>query len=175
MDVYQQLFNFQVTHPVVHMKPNPDYKIAQLDAATNIKQEAGQEPTGSTAAKTKGARRRRWLSKLPDLSGLFSRSSDSIHTHTKASGDKKNSGMGQWHFPGQERWKGLARYLDDSVADGHGEWDGIEYAKTSLIADIPCVNVSFYWDVPGPVLSHIDNSVHIDPLRPDDINGSIPP
>ncbi|KAH7071940.1 hypothetical protein BKA63DRAFT_604895 [Paraphoma chrysanthemicola] len=175
MDVYQQLFNFQVTHPVVHMKPNPDYKIAQLDAATNIKQEAGQEPTGSTVAEKRGARRRRWLSKLPDLSGLFSRSSDSIHTHTKASGDKKNSGMGQWHFPGQERWKGLARYLDDSVADGHGEWDGIEYAKTSLIADIPCVNVSFYWDVPGPVLSHIDNSVHIDPLRPDDINGSIPP
>lgn len=177
MDLYQQLFNFQVTHPVVHMKPNPDYKIAQLDAAAQIKQEAGQDGArDDSAAKEKGARRRRWLNKLPDLSVLFSRSSDSIHTHTKPSGDKKINGIApQWHFPGQERWKGLARYLDDSVTDGHGEWDGIEYAKTSLIADIPCINVSFYWDVPGPVLGQIDNSMHIDPLRPDDINGSVPP
>ncbi|KAF2034299.1 hypothetical protein EK21DRAFT_108336 [Setomelanomma holmii] len=177
LDVYQQLFNFQVTHPVVHMKPNPDYKVAQLDFAAQIKQGAGQDGLhGDHTAKKKGSRRQRWISKLPDFSGFFSRSSDSIHTHTKSGTDKKGSGNApQWHFPGQERWTGLARYLDDSVSDGHGEWDGIEYAKTSLIADIPCVNVSFYWDVAGPVLNSIDNSMHMDPLRPDDINGSIPP
>jgi hypothetical protein len=178
MDVYQQLFNFQVTHPVVHMKPNPDYKSSQLDAAVHIKENAGQGAVAESLIEkgTASKQRRHWLTSFPAFSGLFKKSSDSIHTHTKSSADKNNGGFApQWHFPGQERWKGLARYLDDSVNDGHGEWDGIEYAKTSLIADIPCVNLSFYWDVPGPVLSQVDNSMHMDPLHPNDINGSLPP
>jgi hypothetical protein len=178
MDVYQQLFNFQVTHPVVHMKPNPDYKASQLDTAVHIKENTDHGAAAESVVEKGLAskRRGRWLTSLPTLSGLFSKSSDSIHTHTKSSADKNSGGFApQWHFPGQERWKGLARYLDDSVNDGHGEWDGIEYAKTSLIADIPCVNLSFYWDVTGPVLSQVDNSMLMDPLRSDDINGSLPP
>ncbi|KAH7385545.1 hypothetical protein DE146DRAFT_769584 [Phaeosphaeria sp. MPI-PUGE-AT-0046c] len=177
LDVYQQLFNFQVMHPIVHMKPNPDYKISQLDAAAHLKDNVDHDSLEGHRGKDKSrTRRQRWINSLPSLSGLFTKSSDSVHTHTK-SGIGKNHGafVPQWHFPGQERWKGLARYLDDSVNDGHGEWDGVEYAKTSLIADVPCVNVSFYWDVCGPVLSTADNSRHIDPARPDDINGAIPP
>ncbi|KAH7371402.1 hypothetical protein BKA66DRAFT_572895 [Pyrenochaeta sp. MPI-SDFR-AT-0127] len=178
LDVYQQLFNFQVTHPVVHMKPNPDYKASQLDTAAHYKQEASQGIAEESIIDKEAGRtkRRRWLEKVPRLSGFFTKSSDSIHTHTKSSGGVDNNIFPpQWHFPGQERWKGLSRYLDESTNDGHGEWDGVEYAKTSLIADIPCVNVSFYWDVPGPVLHQIDNSMHIDPARPNDINGSLPP
>jgi hypothetical protein len=178
LDVYQQLFNFQVTHPVVHMKPNPDYKSSQMDAAAHIKEEATSGVSAGSIPKKARDRtlRRRWLSKLPSLPGLFTKSSDSIHTHAKTSVDKSNSGFApQRHFPGQERWKGLARYLDDSVNDGHGEWDGIEYAKTSLMVDCPCVNVSFYWDVAGPVLSQVDNSMLTDPAHSDDINGCLPP
>ncbi|EAT86947.2 hypothetical protein SNOG_05883 [Parastagonospora nodorum SN15] len=178
LDIYQQLFNFQVTHPVVHMKPNADYKTSQLDTAAHIKEDAVYEAAGTSAAEKARARKRhrRWLSSLPSLSGLFTKSSDSIHTHTKSGKDKSHGGFAaQWQIPGQERWKGLARYLDDSVNDGHGEWDGIEYAKTSLIADIPCVNLTFYWDVAGPVPDQMDNSLNIDPARPNDINGSIPP
>ncbi|KAH8723644.1 hypothetical protein GQ44DRAFT_619877 [Phaeosphaeriaceae sp. PMI808] len=182
LDVYQQLFNFQVTHPVVHMKPNPDYKSSQLDTAVKIKQDAGLGVSGEGAMnkdKDKTRKRyRRWLNKLPNFSGLFARSSDSVHTQTKSNADLNNSSFApQWQFPGQQQWKGLARYLDDNMNDndGHGEWDGIEYAKTSLIADIPRVDLSFYWDVPGPVLSQVDNSMHIDPIRPDDLNGSLPP
>jgi hypothetical protein len=177
LDVYQQIFNFEVTHPVVHMKPNPDYKSSQMDAAAHIKQEAGEGLSGESIIDEKSGsrRRRRWHSSLPTLSGLFRNSSDSIHTHTKSSAPGGKGSTPQWHLPGQERWKGLARYLDDSVNDGHGEWDGVEYAKTSLIADCPSVDVSFYWDVPGPVPSEIDNSIHIDPDRPNDINGGLPP
>jgi hypothetical protein len=178
MDVYQQLFKFQATHPVVHMKPNADYKASQLDTAAHIKEDAGYEAAGHSAADKGRARKRhrRWLSSLPSISGFFTGSSDSIHTHTKSSTEKSHSGFApQWQFPGQERWKGLARYLDDSVNDGHGEWDGIEYAKTSLIADIPGVNLIFYWDVVGPVLNQVENSMDINSVRPDDINGCIPP
>ncbi|KAG9195190.1 hypothetical protein G6011_00310 [Alternaria panax] len=177
LDVYQQLFNFQVTHPVVHMKPNPDYKIGQLDSAVQYKQEAaGGVPEDAIIDKEARHRRHwRWLRRLTNLAGLFSRDSDSIHTHTRSGTANSPPLNSQWHFPGRERWKGLARYLDDTTNDGHGEWDGIEYAKTSLIADCPCVNLSFYWDVPGPVPNDIDHSRHIDPARPYDINGSIPP
>ncbi|KAF1832280.1 hypothetical protein BDW02DRAFT_632164 [Decorospora gaudefroyi] len=178
LDVYQQLFNFQVTHPVVHMKPNPDYKIGQLDSATQYKQEVSQGiPEDSIIEQKAGQKKHwRWLRKFSNLRRLFSTDTDSIHTHTKSSAGNNGAPLNsQWRFPGRERWKGLARYLDDTTNDGHGEWDGIEYAKTSLIADCPCVNVSFYWDVPGPVLNDIDNNRHIDPTRPNDINGCLPP
>jgi len=178
LDVYQQLFNFQVTHPVVHMKPNPDYKASQLDTAAHIKEAEGHgvSPGHEVGKEQRRKRHKRWLGKLPTLSGLFSKSSDSVHTHPNGFTDRKNSAYApQWHFPGQERWQGLARYLDDSVSDGHGEWDGIEYAKTSLIADVPCVNLSFYWDVPGPVLSQLDASMQFDSVPLDNINGSLPP
>ncbi|KAL5117801.1 Macrophage colony-stimulating factor 1 receptor [Pleosporales sp. CAS-2024a] len=179
LDVYQQLFNFQVTHPVVHMKPNADYKATQLDTATHIKETALYEDTGEHVGEKARAhqRRRRWLPSLPSITAFFfAKSSDSIHTHTKSAPDKGSSGLApQRQFPGQERWQGLARYLDDGVTDDHGEWDGIEYAKTSLIADIPCVNLSFYWDVTGPVLDQMDNSMDVDPAHPHDINGAMPP
>ena len=179
LDVYQQLFNFQITNPVVHMKPNPDYKIGQLDSALQFKQEVAQGGSEDRVIEKEARHRRhwRWLTRIPRLTGLFSKDSDSIHTHAKSGLANSNNPPlnSQWTFPGRERWKGLARYLDDTTNDGHGEWDGVEYAKASLIADCPCVNISFYWDVPGPVPSDIDRSKHIDPARPYDINGSPPP
>ncbi|PVI01933.1 hypothetical protein DM02DRAFT_670957 [Periconia macrospinosa] len=178
LDVYQQVFRFQFTHPVVHMKPNPDYKSSQLDSAMRLKQASeqqleGQENGEKELAATKA---RTWKLRLPRLPNLFSKSSDSIHTHSNANGAKKsNMFVPQWQLPGQEQWKGLARYLDENERDAHGEWDAMEYASTSLIVDCPSVNVVFYWDVTGPVPSEIDNSIYIDPTRPGDINGSAPP
>ncbi|KAF2639590.1 hypothetical protein P280DRAFT_519000 [Massarina eburnea CBS 473.64] len=175
LDVYQQVIGFRVTHPVVHMKPNPDYKTTQLDSAARLKQEAAQqdEVKDSDSEKDTEKPRRRKL-RIPTLSGLFSKSSDSIHTHANA-GKKHSKFTSQWHLPGQERWKGLTRYLDDSQKDAHGEWDSVEYAKASLIVDCPRVHLSFYWDLAGPVPDEADNSVYIDPSRPAGINGSPPP
>lgn len=173
LDVYQQVFNFQVTHPVVHMKPNPDYKTSQLDAAARLKQEEQQGVVEQDKLEEK--RRLRGF-RLPRFPNLFSKSSDSIHTHHGSNnGGRANLFVPQWHFPGQERWKGLSRYMDDDQNDGHGEWDGIEYAKTSLIVDSPCVNVSFYWDVPGRVPTLLESSMYTEPVRTGDINGSAPP
>ncbi|KAJ4289224.1 Macrophage colony-stimulating factor 1 receptor [Kalmusia sp. IMI 367209] len=173
LDVYQQVFNFQVTHPVVHMRPNPDYKGPQLDAAARLKQE---EQQGVMEQEEMVEKRKQSLLRLPRFPKLFSKSTDSIHTHhNMTTGRKASMFAPQWHFPGQERWKGLSRYLDDSQADGHGEWDGVEYAKTSLVADIPCVNVSFYWDIAGRVPTLLENSMFTEPVHTGDINGSIPP
>ncbi|KAF2870708.1 hypothetical protein BDV95DRAFT_607848 [Massariosphaeria phaeospora] len=178
LDVYQQVFRFQFTHPVVHMKPNPDFKTSQLELAARLKQETelGLPVQDAPEKQTRSDTRRRWPSGIPRLSGLFSKSTDSIHTHAKPKKDKHSRvPPSPWSFPSQDRWKGLTRYLDDSLDDGHGEWDGIEYALSSLIVDCPCVSLSFYWDVPGPVPNELDNSVQMDPIRPGDINGSAPP
>ncbi|KAF2713106.1 hypothetical protein K504DRAFT_449859 [Pleomassaria siparia CBS 279.74] len=177
LDVYQQIFKFQFTHPIVHMKPNPDFKAPQLEAAARVKQEADQDLPEVVFNEKAGRLKKRshLVNKLPSLSGWFSKSTDSVHTHPMSNGGHSSHFVPLWNFPGQERWKGLTRYLDESNSNGHGEWDPIEYAKTSLIVDCPCINVSFYWDVTGPVLSNIDNRMHIDPARPGDVNGSMPP
>jgi hypothetical protein len=179
LDVYQQLFNFQFTHPVVHMKPNPDYKSTQLETAIRLKQGVGGEHTekdiNEKGSESKMKKDRHWI-RLPRLHGLFSKSTDSIHMHPNpTSGKKKNGLPPQLHFPGQERWQGLTRYLDESQDNNHGEWSGVEYARTSLIADVKCVNVSFYWDITGPVPSELENSMHTAPEHTKDINGSDPP
>lgn len=179
LDVYQQVFNFQFTHPVVHMKPNPDFKAFQLETAARLKQEIHEsipDTDGDEKLEEPKKVKRRWGSSLPRLSGLFSKSTDSIHTHPRSSAGKtKKSLAPQIQYPGQERWKGLTRYLDDNQNAGHGEWDAVEYGTSSLIADCPCINVSFYWDVMGPVPSELENSLHVSPEHAADINGSVPP
>ncbi|KAL1608538.1 Macrophage colony-stimulating factor 1 receptor [Paraconiothyrium brasiliense] len=173
LDLYQQVFNFQVTHPVVHMKPNPDYKSPQLDAARRLKQE---EQQGVLEREEMDEKRKHRGFRLPRIPKLFSKSSDSIHTHHGGTTGRRASIFApQWYFPGQEKWKGLSRYMDDNQIDGHGEWDGVEYAKTSLIADCPCVNVSFYWDVAGRVPTLLDNSMYTEAAQDGDINGNPPP
>jgi hypothetical protein len=178
LDVYQQVFNFQFTHPVVHMKPNPDFKSPQLETAARLKQELQEDmPDEQVDEKVQTPKRspRQWMSSIPIVSGLFSKSSDSIHTHSGPNSAKKRKSVAPpVNYPGQNEWQGLARYLDDQHS-GHSEWDKVEYAKTSLIADCPCVNVSFYWDVTGPVPSELDNSMYVNPNLPKDINGGIPP
>ncbi|KAG9747287.1 hypothetical protein KCU59_g4570, partial [Aureobasidium melanogenum] len=42
------------------------------------------------------------------------------------------------------------RYLDET-GNEHNEWDGVEYARFSNIADVKKASMNFYWDVPGKV------------------------
>ena len=35
-DIYRQVFDFEIEHPVVQMKPNPDYRRSQLNAAERV-------------------------------------------------------------------------------------------------------------------------------------------
>ncbi|KAG9943119.1 hypothetical protein KCU98_g18640, partial [Aureobasidium melanogenum] len=53
-------------------------------------------------------------------------------------------------LPGEAQWQGLARYLDET-GNEHNEWDGVEYARFSNIADVKKASMNFYWDVPGKV------------------------
>ncbi|KAF4533812.1 Fermentation associated protein [Lasiodiplodia theobromae] len=174
LDIYKQLFNFDFEHPVMHMKPNHDYKNPQLATAARLKKE-GLESTGSETVRKehRTVRRRRLWHPLQNLSSLFGGSTDSLANSRNTT--RNRASTVQPAFPGQERWLGLTRYLDDDDHNEHDEWGGIEYAKFSLIADLPRLSMSFYWDVPGSVPkgpSIADRSPSVATL---DINGTVPP
>ncbi|KAF2136312.1 uncharacterized protein K452DRAFT_138538 [Aplosporella prunicola CBS 121167] len=174
LDAYKQLFNFEFEHPVVQMKPNPDYKAPQLATAARLRQEAMDNLGSRMEKEQKRARKQRFWHPLQSLSTLFSKSADSLADSRKPPTKNRGSTV-QPPFPGQERWQGLTRYLDDEDHDEHDEWGGVEYAKFSLIADVPKISMSFYWDVPGPV-PKIPEIINRQTTKTTiDINGSLPP
>lgn len=179
LDVFKLLFHFDFVHPVVSIKPNTDFKAPQLATAARLKQEAqGDAPVQEIRdqpSKPTHPPRKVWHA-LHGLSPLFRKSVESIRTISSIPGHKEYAPAFQPPFPGQDRWQGLARYLDDNQHDEHNEWDSIEYARSSTIADLPRVCMTFYWDIPGPVVSsplddHSDSPVTVE----DDINGTLPP
>ena len=155
-DIYRQIFEFEVTHPVVQMKPNSDYKQPQQAAAQRIIH-------NNTSSHTKrrwwkidwsfSRRKRKVLHRLRTLVPYFR---SSVESFQPSSADKmKNVGTGNWpnEVPGESRWLGLSRYLDENERDDHEGWSNIEYARFSNIIDCPSVHLSLYWDVPGAVVA----------------------
>ncbi|KAF2760497.1 hypothetical protein EJ05DRAFT_509028 [Pseudovirgaria hyperparasitica] len=170
LDVYRQLFNFEFIHPVVHMRKNHDFKSLQLATAARLKKNAEDgELSDKTLNPHQEDSKRKWRPWNP-FATLWNTSTESIKMIASKHGQFQ---AGQPSFPGQERWQGLSRYVHDSQNDEHDEWDGVEYGKTSLIADVPRLRMSFYWDVPGPV------STKTDPpdsgMSSENINGDLPP
>ncbi|KAF2279287.1 uncharacterized protein EI97DRAFT_171603 [Westerdykella ornata] len=178
LDMYRQIFNFSFTHPVVRMVPNPDHKSSQLDFAAQIKHESAEAPIGQgqeDSEKQNKRKRKPWRTSIA-LSSLFSKSSDSVRTDIDSKTRKrKKYHEAQFKLPGEENWRGLTRYLADQGNGGHTEWLEVQYASASVLLDSPRIDLSFHWDVPGLVPGEMENSSHVDPAYPDDINGSIPP
>lgn len=177
LDVYRQLFAFEVQHPIITMKPNVDYRETQLATAVRLKEEA---QLGIPVEET--VTRSRWLSQRPRKAwhalrhlvpqaraSLLSLASEGANT-AKA---RKSTIVP--NIPGQDQWQGLARYLDDVANDEHSEWDPVEYARSSTLADVTRVDFTFYWDVPGPVSAIVDDVINGQTADEDDLNGATPP
>ncbi|KAF2101704.1 hypothetical protein NA57DRAFT_34014, partial [Rhizodiscina lignyota] len=175
LDIYKQIFQFDVIHPVITIKPNPDFKEMQLATAVRLKDEALNGPPGDGKKSSKYLRRpkKAWHF-LERLSPSFRKSFESVATRVAEKTKFRMTSVSPL-LPGQERWIGLSRYLDDEKSDEHNEWDPIEYAKSSTIADISRIEFSFYWDVPGPVSSLSDDMAAGAPADPEDMNGTLPP
>ncbi|KAK4967549.1 hypothetical protein LTR28_002663, partial [Elasticomyces elasticus] len=151
------------------MKPNADFKMPQLVAAARAKE--GDDETKPQAARKK--RRKlpfRSVRKLVHTikSLLPQRSSRSVRTvSSRSESDTPRTKLDD--LPGQHQWQGLARYLDESQHDEHEEWDNVEYARASTIADCEKVGIKFYWDIPGMIPENWSRADE------DSINGSPPP
>ena len=153
-DIYRQIFEFEVTHPVVQMKPNPDYRQPQQAAAQNIIRNATSVPNKKMWWKFDWRFHHRKRKALHSLRTLMPYFRSSVESFRPSSVDPRdNTGTGNWpiEIPGESRWLGLSRYLDDDERDDHEGWSNVEYARFSNIVDCPSVHLTFYWDVPGRV------------------------
>ncbi|KAL9617017.1 MAG: hypothetical protein Q9160_008171 [Pyrenula sp. 1 TL-2023] len=181
LDLYRQLFDFNITHPIVQMRPNPDFKQSQEEKAEQLNS-GGQTEARYPKSKFFHWPTRRWKQKLTyGLRGLIPRFRNSVESFRPVSPDNSQ----RRHYFEDSRipsprtpWLGLDRYLDEEARDEHAGWNSVEYARYSTLVDCPSINFTFYWDVPGPVMlpSPAQNAVEgSDKRHLDDINGSKAP
>lgn len=175
-DLYRQVFDFDVTHPVVVLKPNTDFKETQLTSAVRAagtRKEPGDRHTFSIFSSDSVLRRS--LRKLRKLVPSSRRSVESPHPGSSDSASKNPGGTADGEP--QHRWLGLSRYIDDDD-DGLVEqerWKAIEYAKMETIIDSPQVGICVFWDVPGLVLKPSIQPNESTGGYENDINGVRPP
>lgn len=175
-DIFRQVFDFDVDHPVVQMKPNPDYHLPQMAFAERII--AGTEDVLKLRPWWRfnihfTRRRRKFAHNLRHLLPQFRRSVASLHGNPKNTEDAQSYASFVDAQPDSQNWHGLDRYMDEDEGDDHQAWTQIEYARFSTILDIPHVHLNFYWDTPG-----IIQNEHLDSLPSGlahDLNGIAPP
>ncbi|KAI9688057.1 MAG: hypothetical protein M1822_001562 [Bathelium mastoideum] len=176
-DLFKLLVDFEVEHPVVQLHPNHDFKGSQLASAAHKKHHASPEKEHQENDHRRPFFSRRHHSKnfLRRWSPLFCMSTDSVATASASRRKSVPPAGPMMELPGQAHWQGLTRYLDEDQHNEHDEWDPVEYARLPILADLPKVKVSFFWDIPGPVPGHheIQDSSYL--VDYSDINGSVPP
>ncbi|RAH43861.1 putative fermentation associated protein (Csf1) [Aspergillus brunneoviolaceus CBS 621.78] len=175
LDLYRQVFSFNFSHPVIQMRPNPDFKQNQLAAAKSLgsaeEDQAGMKHKRNPIFNYRFQKRRVWHS-IRDLIPYFQTSVESFHVHQKHadSGPRNSIDLGS-----DTRWVGLSRYLDESAQDDHEEWSPVEYGRFSTILDSPGMSVAYYWDVPGCVKTFPPSETSSLPDATWRINGAPPP
>jgi len=180
LDQYRQSFDFKFFHPVIQLKTNEEYKETQLAFGTKLRRakEGTLLRTQHTHALFNLRRMKHdTMHALGALLPYFRRSVESIYPDAlKGHGHHASSSTAEAD-PGQDRWLGLSRYLDDDL-DGQAEqerWKAIEYGISNTIVDSPSVDFSFFWDIPGTVFPASAISAHLRHGFSEDINGSKPP
>ncbi|KAK5943987.1 Macrophage colony-stimulating factor 1 receptor [Knufia obscura] len=175
-DIFRQVFDFDIEHPVVQMKPNADYHLPQMAAAERIilgheavlKRRPWWRPSLHLTK-----HRRTFTHGLRNLIPLFRTSVASLHGQHQPGVDDQPYIAFADAQPESHGWHGLDRYMDEDEGDDHHAWVQIEYARFSTILDCPRVHLNFHWDTAGTVKSE-----HESPLSSGlaaDLNGIAPP
>ncbi|CAF9934486.1 MAG: hypothetical protein HETSPECPRED_009247 [Heterodermia speciosa] len=173
LDHYKQLIDLDFKHPVIQLKANRAFKDRQLVEISKRNGEAHSSDDDTQAQfplQSSRQQRRSW-SLLHGILRRFDGSSTSLSNKRarKSKPLEKEEGI-----PGEHRWLGLTRYMDDEDDLLEQErWKAVEYARFETIVDSPGILISIHWDVPGQVSEKkfATESSHAD----GDINGSDPP
>jgi hypothetical protein len=172
MDLYRQLFSFKFKHPVIQMRPNPDFKQNQLATAKVLAAEQEDEDSFKPKRdqlKQKVHKRKVWHS-IRDLVPYFQTSVESF----RINGQGGSMPRSEAEFP-DVRWTGLSRYLDEDYEDDHEQWGSVEYARFSTIIDSPALDFTYFWDIPGRVVSQHLASAESTERKQNNINNALPP
>ncbi|KAJ5209525.1 hypothetical protein N7449_003904 [Penicillium cf. viridicatum] len=163
LDLYRQIFSFQLNNPVIQMRPNPDFKQNQSATAKDLAAAQEKEPESKKKPQNifnyQFQRRRVWHS-IRDLVPYFQTSVESFHDDGRHTNSMPRS---QAEFP-EVRWTGLSRYLDEYSEDDHEKWNSVEYGRFSTIVDSPSLNIAYFWDVPGRVIIEPTSTVRSQPM-----------
>ena len=174
LDLYRQIFSFEFGRPAIQMRKNPDFKQNQLATANGLGSMRDNQPSirrkRDMIFDYRFQKRRIWHS-LRDLVPYFQTSVESFHAQKHAGTPPKK----QNDPPDEVRWVGLSRYLDETSQDDHDQWSSVEYARFSSLLESPSVTVTYYWDIPGRVESHLDDPSSSIRQHPLDINRASPP
>jgi hypothetical protein len=171
-DLYKQVFDLQLDHPMIQLKPNEDYNEDQTATANRAKDDI-KERTDVADGVLHPSRffhryRRNAWHKLQSMIPYFSSSVETFSSSTAEPVISDSNTQGNLH-----QWQGLSRYLNDEE-DGRAKWSSFEYATVTTILDSPEASVSYYWDIPGKVPVDMGSSKP-QPWQTNDINGDLPP
>ncbi|KAL1987802.1 hypothetical protein VTN96DRAFT_2205 [Rasamsonia emersonii] len=179
LDLYRQIFTFEFTHPIIQLRPNPDFKYLQLEAAaahTLSSMPVDEKRKGHKRATLFNYQRKKreiWHS-IRDLIPYFQKSVESFHVDSHHERGPNTISASRTGLSPETRWLGLTRYLDENT-DEHEGWNSVEYARFSTLVDCPALTLTYYWDIPGRVPSEqaeLSSSIR---KVSQDINGSNPP
>ncbi|RMJ24188.1 fermentation associated protein [Aspergillus sp. HF37] len=173
-DLYRQILSFQLGHPVIQMRRNPDFKQNQLAAAQGLGPTRESQPEAKRKRDTlfnyRFQKRRIWHS-VRNLIPHFQTSVESLHAQANPNASPKN----RTDIFDDIRWVGLSRYLDETSEDDHQKWNSVEYARFSTLLDSPAATVTYYWDIAGRVGTRRASSASSVQKASLDVNGASPP
>ena len=179
VDLYRQVIDFDFAHPSVHFKVNQEYTSSSFNEGARLCSlpNPGFEPKTSFWNKFTQRRRPQHTSEYLKEFLPYGRASNKPRMRPHSILQGKPSVLGN-HLSdyNQNKWLGLARYLDGDDDRAEQEcWKLLEYAQVPNIVDCPAISMSFFWDVPGLVQE--TTSEYCTPAAgyETDINGGIPP
>ncbi|KAF2154159.1 hypothetical protein K461DRAFT_254355 [Myriangium duriaei CBS 260.36] len=171
-DLFKLLFLFDAENVSISLRNNEDFKETQLAAASRSEHDEDRTKR----------RKRPWPSIFGPIRSLVRRVrrdlpwTRSSSASVRASSIHNDTVTSDVHDPlfTPEPWHGLARFLDAQVGAPGNEWDDVEYARLSTLAEFDNIGLKFFWDVAGPIRANVEETVD-NPLLPNDANGTEPP
>ena len=151
LDNYKQLIDLDFNHPLIQLKANRAFKDSPPPEINkrNVEADSSKEDTQAHFRQRSSRQQRRSWSFLHSVLRRFGGSNTSLSNQRarKIRPSEKDEGI-----PGEHRWLGLTRYIDDEDDLLEQErWKAVEYARFETIVDSPGILVGIHWDVPGQV------------------------
>ncbi len=179
IDKFKSWIEFDFGHPVVYFKKNQDFKESQNAEGSRHKGNDGiiEVPSKSRYANYAVVQwtHHAW-SFFQGVISLFKTRADSASQDRKRMRNVFHTSEDEPSVPGQSRWLGLTRYLDEDDDFAEQErWKAIEYGRIPTILDSPKLAISVYWDIPGLVMMPDNSFSQPHPDASEDINGEAPP
>ncbi|KAI2794716.1 hypothetical protein POX_a01317 [Penicillium oxalicum] len=169
LDLYRQLISFKFDHPVMQLRPNPDFDRNQFATAkflSTVQVSDIGAKRGGRKSSSYGLRKRKFWHSIRDLVPYFQSSVESFASSARQAENlprRKAQNL-------DTEWTGLSRYLDETNGDDHEKWNSVEYGRYSTILESPGLHLTYFWDIPGRV-----SSKPTDQGPTSNINNALPP